>query len=204
MYNMSSAELKILDIYLFKVLKRSWIYKSKSLATAPILFAPKKNGELQLCINYYELNTIIIKNWYSLPLISELLNRINGFVIFLKINLKNAYHQIRIHKDDEWKTTFRMQYSYYEFLIVLFNLMNTPAIFQSYINQALWELVDDFCIIYLNNILVFSWTKKEHMEHLQLIIKHLQCIELYANSKKCEFFKFKIKFLGFLVNKQDI
>ena len=68
----------------------------------------------------------------------------------------------------------------------------------------MWELVDDFCIIYLNNILVFSWTKKEHMEHLQLIIKHLQCIELYANSKKCEFFKFKIKFLGFLVNKQDI
>jgi hypothetical protein len=204
MYNMSPAELKVLDTYLSEALDKGWIRESKSPAAAPILFAPKKDGELRLCVDYRGLNAITIKNRYPLPLISELLDRINGSVIFSKIDLKNAYHRIRIREGDEWKTAFRTRYGHYEFLVVPFGLTNAPATFQSYINRALRGLVDDFCIVYLDDILVFSRTEKEHMEHLQLVIERLRRAELYANPKKCEFFRPEVEFLGFLVNKQGI
>src|SRR5436190_23940241 len=97
-----------------------------------------------------------------------------------------------------------MQYRHFEYQIISFNLINISAIFQVYINHALHDLVDDFCIVYFDNILVFSKSEEEHYQHLQLIIKHLQHIELYANFKKCEFFKSEVKYFDFLVNKNDL
>ena len=91
-YNMSPAELKALESYINDALAKGWIRESKSPASAPILFVPKKNGELCLCVNYRGLNAITIKNRYLLPLISELLDRLNGSVVFSKIDLQNAYH----------------------------------------------------------------------------------------------------------------
>src|SRR6266480_863511 len=97
-----------------------------------------------------------------------------------------------------------MQYRHFEYQVVSFDLINISVIFQVYINHALCDLVDDFCIIYFNDILVFSKSKKKHYQHLQLIIKCLQHAELYANFKKCKFFKLKIKYLDFLINKNDL
>src|SRR5438034_1998313 len=97
-----------------------------------------------------------------------------------------------------------MQYKHFEYQIVLFDLTNISAIFQVYINQVLCDLVDDFCIVYLDNILIFFKFKKEHYQHLKLVIKHLQHAELYANSKKCEFFKTEMKYLDFLINRTDL
>src|SRR5438034_5573628 len=97
-----------------------------------------------------------------------------------------------------------MQYRHLEYQIVSFSLINASVIFQVYINHALCDLVDDFCIVYLDNILVFSKSKKKHYQHLQLIIEHLQHAELYVNLKKCKFFKLKVKYLDFLVNKNDL
>src|SRR6266496_5715136 len=97
-----------------------------------------------------------------------------------------------------------MQYRHFKYQVVSFDLTNAPAIFQVYINHALHDLVDDFCIVYLDDILVFSKSKKKHYQHLQLIIKHLQHTELYANLKKYEFFKLKVKYLDFLINENDL
>src|SRR5438034_11505125 len=94
-----------------------------------------------------------------------------------------------------------MQYKHFEYQIVLFDLTNISAIFQVYINQVLCDLVDNFCIVYLDNILIFFKFKIKHYQHLKLIIKHLQHTELYINSKKCKFFKIKVKYLDFLINK---
>src|SRR5204863_10171203 len=85
-----------------------------------------------------------------------------------------------------------------------FNLINTSATFQTYINHALYKLVDNFCIIYLNNILIFFRTKVEYLYHFKYMIKHLHHIKLYINLKKCKFFKFKVKYLGFIINKKGI
>src|SRR6266516_5623732 len=85
-----------------------------------------------------------------------------------------------------------------------FGLTNAPATFQAYINRALRGLVDDFCIVYLDDILVFSKSEEEHYQHLQLVIERLRRAELYANPKKCEFFKSEVEYLGFLVNKTSV
>ena len=90
---------------------------------------PKKNGELRLYVNYRGLNVITIKNRYLLPLISEILDRLNGSIVFSKIDLRNAYYRIRIREGNEWKTTFRTRYGYFEYLVIPFGLTNTPATF---------------------------------------------------------------------------
>ena len=97
-----------------------------------------------------------------------------------------------------------MQYGHFEYLVVPFGLTNAPATFQAYINHALHGLVDDICIVYLNDILIFSRSAEEHAEHLELIIEHLCCAELYTNPKKCSFFKPEIEFLGFIIDKDGI
>ena len=134
---MSPAELKALDDYIKDALAKGWIHKSQSPAGALILFIPKKSGKLCLCVNYHGLNAVTIKNRYPLPLISELLDRLNGSVIFSKVDLRNAYHQIRIHEGDEWKTAFQTRYGHFEYQVLPFSLTNTPATFQAYINCAL-------------------------------------------------------------------
>src|SRR5438034_379359 len=97
-----------------------------------------------------------------------------------------------------------MQYKHFEYQIVSFDLINISAIFQVYINQVLHDLVDNFCIVYLDDILIFFKFKKEHYQYLELVIEHLQHAELYVNLKKCEFFKIKVKYLDFLVNRTDL
>ena len=136
-YNISPAELKALDEYINEALAKGWIRESQSPAGAPILFVPKKSGELRLCVDYRGLNAITIKNRYPLPLINELLDRLNSSVIFSKIDLRNAYHRIRIREGDEWKTAFRTRYGHFEYLVMPFGLTNAPASFQAYINHTL-------------------------------------------------------------------
>src|SRR5204862_8326952 len=97
-----------------------------------------------------------------------------------------------------------MHYKYFEYQVVSFDLINALTIFQVYINHVLHDLVNNFCIVYLDNILIFLKSEEEHYQHLELIIKHLQCAELYVNFKKYEFFKVEVKYLDFLVNKNDL
>jgi hypothetical protein len=168
-YPLSPRELAALKEFLEENLAKGFIRESKSPAGAPILFAPKKDGSLRLCVDYRGLNAITIKNRYPLPLITEIMDRVTGAQYFSKIDLKDAYYRLRIKPGDEWKTAFRTRYGHYEFLVVPMGLTNAPATFQAYINKALQGLVDSFCIVYLDDILVFSKTKEEHDQHLQQI-----------------------------------
>ena len=107
-----------------------------------------------------------IKNQYPLPLITEIMDHIIGANYYSKIDLKDAYYRLHIKVGDEWKTAFRTRYGHYEFLVVLMGLTNSLATFQAYINKALRGLVDDFCIVYLDDILIFSKTREEYDQHL--------------------------------------
>jgi hypothetical protein len=204
LYPLSPAELEVLRGYLEENLKRGYIRHSKSPAGAPILFVPKKDGSLRLCVDYRGLNAITVKNRYPLPLISEIMDRVNGATVFSKIDLKEAYHKIRIEEGEEWKTAFRTRYGHFEYLVMPFGLTNAPAVFQAYINQAMRGLVDCCCIVYLDDILIFSRTKEEHAKHLQQVCQRLREFELYANPKKCEFYQDQMEFLGFIINKDGI
>ena len=113
-------------------------------------------------MDYRGLNAVTIKNRHPLPLITEIIDRVIGAQYLSKIDLKDAYYRLRIKARDKWKTAFRTWYSYYEFLVVPMGLTNAPATFQAYINKALRGLIDNFYIIYLDDILIFSKTKEEH------------------------------------------
>ena len=120
------------------------------------MFVPKKDGTLRLCVDYRGLNKVTKKNRLALPLISETLDRLSGAKVFTKLDMKNAYHRIRIRRGDEWKTAFRTRYGHFEYMVMPFGLTNAPATFQGYINRALSGYLDIFCVVYLNNVLVFS------------------------------------------------
>ena len=129
MYNMFLMKLKTLNNYLNNILVKEWICESQSSADTFILFVFWKSEELCLCIDYHELNVIIIKNYYLLSLTSKLLDWLNNLIIFSKIDLWNIYHQIHIHEDDEWKTAFHTHYKYFEYQVMSFDLINTLMIF---------------------------------------------------------------------------
>jgi hypothetical protein len=128
-YNLSETELASLREYLNKGLDRGWIQHSISPAGAPILFVPKKNRKLCLCVDYRALNTVTRKNRHTLPLISEILNRLNGAKYLTKIDLQDAYHRIAIAKEDRWKTVFCTYYGHFEYSMMPFGLTNSPATF---------------------------------------------------------------------------
>jgi len=157
-----------------------------------------------LYVDYKGLNTVTIKNRYPLPLINEIIDQVQRTQFFNKIDLKDTYYRIKIHPGDKWKTAFRTKYRHYKFLVIPIELINIPTAFQTYINQILKDLIDDFYIIYLNDILIFSKTEKEHMKHLQKVYQQLRKYKLYTKLSKCSFYQKKMEFLGFIINVEGV
>ncbi|RYC53832.1 hypothetical protein CHU98_g12376, partial [Xylaria longipes] len=203
-YPLAQDELEELRKWLAEMIKNGKIRKSKSPAGAPILFVPKKDGTLRLCVDYRGLNHITVKNRFTLPLISEMLDRIAHAKVFSKIDLKDAYYRLRIRTGDEWKTAFRTRYGHYEFLVMPMGLCNAPATFQNYIQEALDDILDTFCIAFLDDVLIFSMDTEAHTNHVRDVIERLQKADLYAKPSKCQFYKDKIEFLGYVISGDGI
>ncbi len=155
-------------------------------------------------MNYWDLNKITIKNHHSLSLINETLNKLNQVKQFIKLNLKNAYHYLRIQHEDEWKTMFHTHYDHFKYMIILFNLINASVIFQTYINKILTKLLNNFCVVYLNDILIFFVEKTDYIYHIKHILKRLRKFKLYASLKKCAFFIIKVNFLKFVIFTESV
>ena len=204
LYNLSVKELKSLREYLDDALAKGWIRASTSPAGAPILFVPKKDGGLRLCVDYRGLNKITKKNRYPLPLISETLDRMVGAAVFTKLDLKDAYHRLRIKEGDEWKTAFRTRYGHFKYLIMPFKLTNAPATFQAYINHAIRGLLDVVYVVYLDDILVYSEDPSKHEEDVKRVLERLRKFGLYTNLKKCQFKTAEVEFLGFVVGTSGV
>ncbi|EFQ98660.1 hypothetical protein MGYG_08943, partial [Nannizzia gypsea CBS 118893] len=204
LYNLSAKELQVLREYLDTMLKRGWIRESKSPAGAPLLFAPKADGSLRTCVDYRGLNKMTIKNRLTLPRVDEMLDRLAGAMFFTKLDLREAYHRVRIKEGDEWKTAFRTRYGHYEYLVMPFGLANAPATFQGYINRVLTGLVDIACIVYLDDILIFSASREKYIRHIKLVLDRLRKYRLYAKLSKCAFFQVSVDFLGYRVSRGGV
>jgi hypothetical protein len=137
------------------------------------MFVPKKGGKLRLCVDFRKLNDITIKNWYPLPNILELRDRLAYAEIFTALDLRGAYNLIRMKKGEEWKIVFRTRYGHYKYTVMLFGLTNALATCQALVNDVLREHLDIFVIAYLDDILIYSQNKKEHKEHIRTILKLL-------------------------------
>ncbi|GJT92733.1 putative reverse transcriptase domain-containing protein [Tanacetum coccineum] len=166
--------MKELSEQLKELSDKGFIRPSSSPWGAPVLFVKKKDGSFRMCIDYRELNKLTVKNRYPLPRIDDLFDQLQGSSVYSKIDLRSGYHQLRVREEDIPKTAFRTRYGHYEFQVMPFGLTNAPA------------------------------NKKEHEEHLKLILELLKKEELYAKFSKCEFWIPKVQFLGHVIDSEGI
>ncbi|GKD55444.1 putative reverse transcriptase domain-containing protein [Tanacetum coccineum] len=171
---------------------------------APVLFVKKKDGSFRMCIDYRELNKLTVKNRYPLPRIDDLFDQIQGLSVYSKMILRSGYHQLRVREEDISKTAFRTRYGHYEFQVMPFGLTNALAVFMDLMNRVCKPYLDKFVIVFIDDILIYSKNKKEHEEHLKLILELLKKEELYAKFSKCEFWIPKVQFLGHVIDSKGI
>ncbi|GJW06776.1 putative reverse transcriptase domain-containing protein [Tanacetum coccineum] len=157
-----------------------------------------------MCIDYRELNKLTVKNRYPLPRIDDLFDQLQGSSIYSKIDLRSGYHQLRVREEDIPKTAFRTRYGHYEFQVMSFGLTNAPAVFMDLMNRVCKPYLDKFVIVFIDDILIYSKSKKEHEEHLRQILKLLKKEELYAKFSKCEFWISRVQFLGHVIDCRGI
>ena len=201
LYNNSRDELLVLRKTLTELLEKSFIRVSKSSAGAPVLFVKKPGGGLRFCVDYRGLNAITKKDRYPLPLIKETLRTLSQARYLTKLDVSQAFHQIRMAKGEEWKTAFRTRYGSYEWNVVPFGLTGAPATFQCYINWLLREYLDDFCTAYIDDILIFSsGSTNDHRNKVKQVLTKLQEGGLTLDITKCEFEVKWTKYLGYIID----
>jgi hypothetical protein len=199
-YRMAPAELRELKEQLQDLLDKGFIRPSASPWGAPVLFVKKKDGSMRLCIDYRELNKVTIKNKYPLPRIDDLFDQLKGAQVFSKIDLRSGYHQLKIKAEDVAKTAFRTRYGHYEFLVMPFGLTNAPAAFMDLMNRIFQPYLDQFIVVFIDDVLVYSKDKAMHEQHLRTTLQLLREKKLYAKLSKCEFWLDQVVFLGHVIS----
>ena len=203
-YRMAPAELRELKAQLEELLSKGFIRPSISPWGAPVLFMKKKDGSLRLCIDYRQLNRVTIRNQYPLPRIDELFDQLQGSRVYSKIDLRLGYHQLRVQESDVPKTAFRTCYGHYEFLVMPFGLTNAPAAFMDFMNRVFQPYLDRFVIVFIDDILVYSGSSKEHSEHLRIVLQTLRERQLYAKLSKFQFWLDRVAFLGHVISVEGV
>ncbi|GBG86917.1 hypothetical protein CBR_g44372 [Chara braunii] len=201
---MSEEELTVLHAQLDDLLDKGWIRPSSSPYGAPVLFVWKKNKDLRLSIDYRRLNAQTIKNAGPLPRMDDLLERLGGAKYFSKLDLKSGYHQISIRPQDWYKTAFKTRYGHFEWVVMPFGLTNVPTTFQAAMTTKFRAMLDRFVLVYLDDILVYSRTLEEHLEHLRRVLETLRSVRYKANRDKCEFVRQELEYLGHFVSPEGI
>nr|GEX60461.1 putative reverse transcriptase domain-containing protein [Tanacetum cinerariifolium] len=183
---------------------RGFIRPSTSPWGAPVLFVKKKDGYFRMCIDYLELNKLIVKNRYPLPRINDLFDQLQGLSVYLKIDLRSGYHQLRVRDADIPKTAFKTRYRHYEFQVMSFGLTNAPDVFMDLMNHVCKPYLDKFVIVFIDDILIYSRNKEEHANNLRIIFELLKKEKLYAKFSKCNFWISIVQFVGHMIDSQGL
>ena len=203
-YVLSREQAQVIKQYIDEMLGKDFIRLSKSDYAIFVLIVKKSEGDLRVCVDYRALNALIIKNRNASPLIRETLARLCAAKIYSKFDIIAAFNEVRMREEDEKKTVFLTRYDLFEYVVMSFGLCNAFETFQSFINNTLREYLNDFCFSYLDDILIFSNFKEEHIEHVRKVLKRLEEVNLFLNIDKCEFFVISVKYLGLIITTDDI
>jgi hypothetical protein len=199
-YRMVVNQLVELKEQLQELLDKGYIRPSASPWGAPVIFVLKKDGMQRMCIDYRSLNEVTIKNKYSLPRIDDLFDQLKGACVFLKIDLRSRYHQLKIRATNIPKTAFITRYGLYEYTVMSFGLANAPAYFRYLMNKVFIEYLDKLVVVFIDDILIFSKNEEDHDEHLRLVLQKLRENQLYAKLSKYKFWLKEVTFLSHIIS----
>ena len=203
-YRMAPLELKELKVQMEELVSKGFVRLSTLPWGAPVLFVKKRDGSLRLCIDYRKLNKVKIRNQYPLPRIDDLFDQLQGAKVFSKIDLRSGYHQLKIRSEDVPKIAFKTRYGHYEFLVMPFGLTNAPVIFMDLMNRIFRPYLDQFVIVFIDDILIYSGSKEDHEEHLRVVLQILRENQLYAKFSKCQFWLDSVAFLGHVISAEGV
>ena len=204
LYDMFENEFLMLQKYFQNNFKKEFIRSSSFSIVASMFFVKKLDENFRFCVDYRDLNAISLKNRYSLSLFRETLNRLNSVKYYFKIDIIVAFNHLRIVFDEKYKIAFRTRYDLYEYFVMSFELVNVSFIWQHFINDIFRNKLNIFCIVYLNDILIYSNIKKQYDEHIRWIFNQFRKIDIQTIIKKCEFNVQKIKYLDLIIIIDDI
>ncbi len=199
LYHMSGYKLQKVKDYLIEHLNKGFISSSSASYASLILFVEKKDDSLRFCVDYRKLNALIKRDRYLLPLIDETLACIQGSRYLTRLNIIAAFNKLRMHSGSEDLTIFITSFDFYKYHVMPFELINGPAFYQHYMNDVLFDYLHQFCQAYLDDIIIYSKTLKEHKRHIRLVLHRLREAGLQVNINKCEFHVQETFFLELLL-----
>jgi hypothetical protein len=187
-----------------EMLEQGIIEPSTSPYGSPVLLVKKPDGSYRFCVDYRALNAVTIKNGFPLPRIDDLLDKIQGAKYFSSMDLLQGFFQLPLNPSDKPKTAFKTSFGHYQFRVVSMGLSNAPSVFQRVMNQIFRQQLNKSVLIYLDDILIFSKTAEEHLEHIEEVLKLIEKHQLSLKESKCHFFQNELKFLGHIISKEGI
>jgi len=203
-YRMPLSKRKIVEEHVESMLADGVIIPSDSPWASPITLAPKKDGTIRFCVDFRKVNDVTKKDAHPLPHIQDIFDQLHGAKIFSTLDLRSGYWQIPLHPDSIPKASFSCHLGLFSFTVLPYGVSNGPAIFQRTMNKVLSGLIGRCCMAYIDDIIVYSRSKVEHVQHLEQVFQRLRSSGFLLKPSKCSFMKEEVELLGYIVSGSGI